>query len=155
MPTDRLTPAQRAEALALAKEFSGAKYVRKVNLMARALLEAEAELWRVDVAEAKLANLTAMYAAVRKRVDKVTWRCFHCGFVAETTEDALKHFGARISDAPRCLDVDKLCEQLSKLQSRVPDDAKEILAKAHHKLRLQASHIRELSYGPAEKGAAG
>ncbi|AXQ69459.1 hypothetical protein HOU02_gp266 [Caulobacter phage CcrBL9] len=33
------------------------------------------------------------------------WKCFHCGYVAETIRDGLDHFGYDETEAPACLQV--------------------------------------------------
>ncbi|UTU08109.1 hypothetical protein CcrC1_gp423 [Caulobacter phage C1] len=68
------------------------------------------------------------------------WRCFHCDFLATTTQEAIDHFGYDESEKPACLQV------LTETEKAIVEDRRmwrgraleleDHLEQAHHELAM-------------------
>lgn len=52
----------------------------------------------------------------RFRAEKEGYRCFHCKMIFTDEAAARDHFGAEITDTPKCLDAEALLAALKKVQ---------------------------------------
>lgn len=51
----------------------------------------------------QLCHHNPLVVARRRADDEHTWRCYHCGFITHTHEEAAEHFGLSPNTTPACL----------------------------------------------------